>query len=108
MVRPINVMLNQTGLSPKDGSFVASLPLGGLSRQKVAVKDQLLLFDNSAAAINKQPSAVYYYTTGWRLLGDPLAGDRGNDVIPAGTAMLIRKAKAASDTTAFWLNSPTY
>lgn len=108
MTRPVNVTLNQTGLNPNDGSFIASVPSGELRGQKVAVKDQLLLFDNSVAAINKQPSAVYYYTSGWRLLGDPLAGDHGNDVIPAGSAMLIRKAKAASDTTVFWLNAPTY
>jgi uncharacterized protein (TIGR02597 family) len=99
MIRPINVTLNQTGLSPNDGSF--------------AVKDQLLLFDNSVAAIDKQPSAVYYYSAGrgergnWRLFGDAV-GDHGNDAIPAGSAMLLRKAQTASDTTVFWINAPTY
>jgi uncharacterized protein (TIGR02597 family) len=112
MIRPIGVTLNQTGLSPNDGSFVATP--GEIGGEKFAVKDQLLLFDNSVAAINKQPGAVYYYsaawgeTGSWRLVGDPLAGDHGNDLIPAGSAMLLRKAKTASDTTVFWINAPTY
>jgi uncharacterized protein (TIGR02597 family) len=114
MIRPIDVTLNQTGLSPNDGSFMATPPSGEIRAEKGAVKDQLLLFDNSVAAINKQPTAVYYYSAGrgergsWRLVGDPLTGDHGNDVIPAGSAMLLRKAKTASDTTVFWINAPTY
>jgi uncharacterized protein (TIGR02597 family) len=96
MIRPIDVTLNQTGLNPNDGSF--------------SVKDSLFLFDNSVAAFDKQPSAVYYYAGGqrggWRLVDDPLGGDHGDDVIPAGSAMLIRKADSA--TTVFWINAPTY
>jgi uncharacterized protein (TIGR02597 family) len=114
MIRPIEVTLNQTGLSPKDGSFVAT-PGQQIPGQRFAVKDQLLLFDNSVAAFDKQPRAVYYYSdgvgqpaAGWRLLGDLSGGDRGNDVIPAGSAMLIRKAKTASNATVFWLNAPAY
>jgi uncharacterized protein (TIGR02597 family) len=113
MIRPIDVTLNQTGLSPKDGSFIPTLEDQSLG-PRFSVKDQLLLFDNSVAAFDKQPSAVYYYGQGlaqrggWRLFGDPLAGDHGNDVIPAGSAMLLRKAKTASDGTVFWINAPTY
>ena len=45
----------------------------------------------------------------WRLLyGDSLTTDHGGDVIPAGSAILIRKAKTESDTTVFWINAPTY
>ncbi len=114
MLRPIGVTLNQTGLNPNDGSFVATPPAGELQGEKAVLKDQLLLFDNSVAAINKQPTAVYYYSAGrgergsWRLIGDPVGGDHGNDMIPAGSAILLRKAKTATDTTVFWINAPTY
>lgn len=96
MIRPIDVTLNQTGLNPNDGSF--------------SIKDRLFLFDNSVAAFDKQPSVAYYYAEGqrggWRLVDDPWDDDHGDDVIPAGSAMLIRKTD--SNTTVFWINAPTY
>ena len=97
MVRPFDVTLNASGLNPADGSFVAG--------------DQLLLFDNTQIAINKPPSATYFYDVqpnnggGWRLLGDAVT-DHGNDVIPAGTGMVVRKAAKAGAPTVFWTNSP--
>jgi uncharacterized protein (TIGR02597 family) len=114
MIRPIAVTLNQTGLSPSDGSFVATPPSGETRGERLTLKDQLLLFDNSVAAFDKHPSAIYYYSegsgqrAGWKLLGDPLAGPHGDDIIPAGSAMVLRKAKTAADTTVFWINAPTY
>lgn len=112
MIRPINVALKATGLNFADGSFVATIP--ALSpRIPPAIKDQLLVFDNSQAAINKQPSAAYYYfaaysvrDAGWKLVGGGLA-DHGNDAIPAGSGIVIRKAKNATNQT-FWTNAPTY
>lgn len=97
MVRPFGVSLKASGLNPADGSFVTN--------------DQLLLFDNSQALINKAPSFIYYYDTqasigaGWRLTGDAVT-DRGNDVIPPGSAMVVRKASTAGGQTVFWTNSP--
>lgn len=113
MVRPVDVTLNQTGLSPLDGSFVATPPMRETRGAKLALKDELLVFDNSAAAFNKQPSALYYYSegpgkkAGWKLFGDGSA-DHGDDVIPAGSAIVIRKAKTAAGATVFWTNAPTY
>lgn len=89
ILRPWNVALNATGLGPADGSFAAN--------------DQLLLFDNTQAALDKIPSATYYYDTHWRLTGQP-SNDRGNDVIPAGTGFVIRKAATTSGQTALWTN----
>ena len=107
MVRPVDVALNDSGLTPSDGSFVATLPVS------TVLKDQLLLFDNTKVGFNKSPSAIYYYGSGslggvgWKLFGDGLA-DHGNDIVPAGGAIVIRKAVTASGQTAFWTNSPTY
>ena len=114
MVRPVDVTLNASGLSPADGSFVASA-LSPQTRNDsgLALKDQLLLFDNTQVAMGKAPSAVYYYlnavgkAAGWKLAGDGLA-DHGNDVIPAGSAIIIRKARTATPQTVFWTNAPTY
>ncbi len=114
MIRPVDVTLNASGLSPADGSFVASSSSKGIKdKGRITTRDQLLLFDNAQVAMNKSPSAVYYYSDaigkagGWRLSGDGLT-NHNNDVIPAGTAMVIRKARTASNQTVFWLNAPTY
>jgi uncharacterized protein (TIGR02597 family) len=115
MIRPIDVALKATGLNPEDGSFAATTapPLSPRNQDPV-LQDQLLLFDNSQVAINKQPSATYYYfvgfslrNRGWRLVGGT-AADRGNDLILAGSAMIVRKAKNTSAQTSFWTNAPTY
>jgi len=111
MVRPLDVSLNNSGLNPTDGSFVATT----LTR---SFKDQLLVFNNGLATLNKSPSAVYFYSNnvngstnnvGWRLVGDNTT-DHGPDLIPAGSAIIIRKAAngTASPATVFWTNAPTY
>ena len=113
MVRPVDVTLNQSGLGPADGSFVATPPMREIRGPRGALLDQLLLFDNSAAAYDKQPSAIYYYSAGpgklagWKLVGDGSA-DHGDDLIPAGSAIVIRKAKSVGGQTVFWTNAPTY
>ena len=109
MIRPVDVKLNDTGLNPTDGSFVATTDTRSF-------KDELLLFNNSTAALNKSPSAVYFYSNnvngttnnvGWRILGDNTT-DHGNDLVPAGSAMIIRKAGNGAGGIVFWTNSPTY
>ena len=100
MVRPVNVALDATGLNPANGSFGAG--------------DQLLLFNNSQAAFDKSPSAIYTYDTsvgnngvyigGWRLTGDSTpSSDRGADIIPVGTGFVVRKA--AAGLSPFWTNA---
>jgi uncharacterized protein (TIGR02597 family) len=114
MIRPVDVALTATGLTPTDGSFVASTTVNSSKNEsRLSLKDQLLLFDNTQVAMNKTPSAVYYYldaigkAAGWKLSGDGLT-NHNNDVIPAGTALVIRKAKTAGGATVFWTNAPTY
>ena len=92
MIRPVGVSLDATGLAPIDNSFVQN--------------DQLLLFNNARRQLNKHPYRIYTYNDGWRLSTDPI-GDHGKDVIPAGSAMIVRKA-AAPNGPIFWTNSPTY
>ena len=63
---------------------------------------------DATAALNKAPSAIYYYNSGiWKKVG---AGntDVGNDVIPAGYGFIIRKYQSGTGATASWTNPPTY
>ena len=92
MIRPVNVSLDATGLAPIDNTFVQN--------------DQLLLFDNARRQLNKHPSKIYTYNDGWRLSTDP-TGDHGKDVVPAGSAMVVRKVSDPNGSI-FWTNSPTY
>jgi uncharacterized protein (TIGR02597 family) len=91
MVRPVNVALDATGLNPGDSSFVAG--------------DQLVLFNNAVAGIDKSPSAIYTYDTHWRLNGDTSGSDRGADIITSGTGFIVRKAGTASGGQTFWTNA---
>ena len=108
MVRPVGVTLSATGLNPADGSFVATT-------QTRSFQDQLFVFDNSAVAINKSPSAVYFYSNnvngvggiGWRIFGDNTT-DHGNDLVAAGSALIIRKAANGAGLPVYWTNAPTY
>lgn len=85
LVRPVGVALNATGLSSAFGP-----------------SDQLLVFDNAAAAFDKSPSATYFYDTRWRRLGDATLADHGGDVIPQGAGFIVRKV---GGTSTFWTNS---
>jgi uncharacterized protein (TIGR02597 family) len=90
ILRPLDVALNASGLNPGDGSFGAN--------------DQLLLFNNAQAGLDKAPFATYIYSGGWRLSGDNVT-DHGADVIPMGTGFIIRKAATGSPQTFFWTNA---
>ena len=78
------------------------------------MQDQLLFFDNSVVAFNKSSSKAYYYINNM-VNGLPNVGsagaaattDHGNDLIPTGSALIIRKA-ISTGFTAFWQNTPTY
>jgi uncharacterized protein (TIGR02597 family) len=101
VIRPIDVPLNNSGLNPSDGSFVATTSTRNF-------KDELFLYDNSQVGLNKSASYIYYYmNNGWRLFGDAPTTDHGADLILAGSAITIRKATAGGQT-AFWTNTPTY
>ena len=92
MLRPLDMTLDVSGLAPIDNSFVQG--------------DQLLLFDNTQQKIGKQPSKTYTFNDGWRLTTDNL--EHSKDVIPRGSAMLIRKAAKTGAGTVYWMNAPSY
>jgi len=94
---PVDTTLNNLGLS---STFV---PSTAFSRQ-----DQLLVFDNTTPAVNKSPSAVYYYLNGaWRQAGQNSSTDFGTDVIKAGSGFIVRKAVNASGPgVADWVFTP--
>jgi uncharacterized protein (TIGR02597 family) len=103
--RPINTSLNNLGLITSGAFTPSSSPL--------ALQDQLLLVSNSTVGINKSASATYFYYvgtsgTGWRLFGDALTTDHGNDVIPAGQGFTIRKVATNNGATVLWQNPTTY
>jgi len=105
MPRPVAVSLNNTGLNPTDGSFVATASTRSF-------KDQLFVYDNTQVAFNKAPVATYYYISsgsnvGWRLFNDATTTDHGNDLIQPGSAITIRKV-AATGQPVYWTNAPTY
>jgi uncharacterized protein (TIGR02597 family) len=95
LLRPLDVTLNATGLTNADGSFVAG--------------DELHLFNNSTVGYDK-PARVYVRNPSvlngrWTLTGDPSVNDRGNELIPAGTGFMIRKAASGDGLPDFWTNS---
>ncbi len=99
ITRPVGVSLNNMGLI-SSGAFASS-------PNAIALTDQLLVFNNAATGINKSASATYFYSGGvWHTTQDT-SGDHGNDIIPAGSGVIIRKGATAAGT-AYWQNSPTY
>ena len=98
--RPVPVALEDLGIS---GSFAESLTTGPADRV-----DELLVFDNSAAALNKAPAAVYFRSGGnWieDTAGFPLANAT---LIEPSAGLLVRKAAAAADVMLQWPNHPVY
>jgi uncharacterized protein (TIGR02597 family) len=112
MIRPIDVTLLNTGLNPTDGSFAETNSL------RANNGDLLLLFDNTVAGFDKAPSVTYYFLNragrtgtiiGWRNTADSnLNNDYGNALIPAGSALIIRRALKPTNAVVYWTNAPTY
>ena len=101
VIRPIDVKLNDLGLITS-GAFLSS-------PSAVNRIDQLLVFDNAQVAINKSPSATYFYfNAAWRKFGQPVTTDFGTDTIATGTGFIIRKGGTPTGATSLWKNSPTY
>ena len=101
LTRPIDVSLNQTLLF-EGGVFVATTSTR-------SIQDQVLVYDNSLAGINKSASAIYFYmNNAWRLAGGDPSIDYGGVKIPAGSGIVVRKAPSGNGVTNFWANPPTY
>jgi uncharacterized protein (TIGR02597 family) len=101
MIRPLDVSLDDTDLA-MTGSFAPTTSTRN-------IQDELFLYNNYQVAINKSPSATYYYmNNAWRLFGDKPTNDHGTDMIPAGSGLTIRKAPSGSGSTEFWQNTANY
>jgi uncharacterized protein (TIGR02597 family) len=77
------------------------------------VADELLTFDNTVVALNKVPSATYYYCSG--ASGQPAGWyETGNATTPVtlsftpGQGFIIRKAALVAAQTLFWTGVPPY
>lgn len=101
ITRPLPVALRDLNLIAS-GAFTPTTSIRN-------IQDQLALYNNGVAGINKSPSpnADYFYMNGiWQHLGGT-GSDAGSDTIPIGAAILIRKT-GTTGSTAFWVNQPTY
>ena len=101
MIRPIGVTLANCGLNTADGSFVPTVATRSL-------KDELFLYDNNVAQINKPPSTIYIYAEGMWQNTATIGTNSNTDMLPAGAAIMIRKAATTTGSSVFWTNSPTY
>lgn len=98
--RPADVSLAASGLA---SGFVASAGTGALAR-----RDQLLVFDNSIRGFNKSAARTYFMVgTQWRKVG-AVNDDASADVLPAGSALIVRKYQTAGGAIANWTNQPNY
>lgn len=102
LLRPANVSLNQLALGGT-AAFVESI--GTLVNER---RDELLVYDNTAALLNKTPSATYYRHSGiWKKVNSGNT-NFGTTVIPMGAGIVVRKYATATGATVFWNNTQPY
>jgi uncharacterized protein (TIGR02597 family) len=90
------------GIYQVGGAFLGSA--GTLPAQR---RDQLFVFDNTSASVNRAPSKIYFYvtsTSNWReaTTGFPVADDV--EIAPS-SAILIRKYQTGTGATMVWTHS---
>jgi uncharacterized protein (TIGR02597 family) len=102
LMRPVPVQLADLDLD-------ATAFLDSASAALVDRKDEVLVYDNLSAALNKTPSKIYFR------VGGQWFEDAGGTHLPAGTAsippsnaLVIRKAATATPRALVWVNSPRY
>jgi uncharacterized protein (TIGR02597 family) len=98
VMRPTPMSLNESGLIAS-GAFRAS--------SGFTTSDQLFVFDNTVAQLNKAAAASYTYSNGaWRRFG--VTGDAGADIVfTPGAGVIIRKARNSSGATSVWTSPAT-
>lgn len=99
--RPVDMRLDQMSLITS-GAFLSSS--NGQLRNR---KDELLVFNNAVALVNRIPSATYYHTGGnWLSQAD---GSISNgSILPAGAGFVIRKAQTTDGASVMWNSLPIY
>lgn len=63
--------------------------------------DEILVFDNSQIAKNKAPSAIYYFNSFWRKVGETSV-NHNTSTIPVGAALIVRKKQGALSQVVDW------
>jgi len=109
---PVSVTLASSNLQ-QSGAFLASTGFIGAQRG-----DQLFVFDNTVATINRASVATYYYYggsnsggPGWRLAGDPNGNTAIHDndaIFQPGNGYIIRKKATTSPQSVIWTFAPAY
>ncbi|AHF94351.1 hypothetical protein OPIT5_13020 [Opitutaceae bacterium TAV5] len=98
--RPMELRLDQLGL---ENAFVPSNGTLGLQR-----RDEVLVFDNEAASLNKAPSRSFFRTgNNWveSTSGFPVSNDY---IIPVGAGLVIRKYPTTDGGVSYFTNNPLY
>jgi uncharacterized protein (TIGR02597 family) len=101
LVRPVPVKLSELDLG---AVFTESASNDSGNRA-----DELLVYDNVAAAVNKQPSATYFRVSGeWREDDGGTFPNADNTTVLPSTGLVVRKAATTGGETLRWLNTPRY
>lgn len=99
--RPVPVKVGELDLEPPAFAESASTDPGDRA-------DELHVYDNTVAAVNRQASTIYFRVSGqWFRdeAGFPVGND---DEIAAGAGLMIRKAPTATGGKVVWMNTPRY
>ena len=102
-VRPVPVKLRNLDLEAPAFSESASTAISDR-------KDELHVFDNTASAINRKASAIYFRVGGQWVESDqsqsfPIADDVE---IGPGAGLMVRKVSTADGAQTVWINTPRY
>lgn len=98
--RPTPLTLGELGISGTPAFETSTLPFGA------GIRDQILIYNNSATGQNKAPADTYFFFSGeWRKFGE--AGDFTDvPVIPAGEGFVIRRVSGTASTDKWTAPSP--
>ncbi|MCB1231920.1 MAG: TIGR02597 family protein [Verrucomicrobiae bacterium] len=101
--RPVPVKLQDLDLAPP--AFEESATTDSADR-----RDELHVFDNTVAALNRRASAVFIRIAGhWVEDDDGQTFPDADDLeIDAGAGLMIRKAATNDGATTVWVNTPRY
>lgn len=99
---PLSMQLAQDTTLEQLGLIEQSAFLSSVSNLLSGRRDQLLVFSNVGSVVNRAASAVYFYNSYWRQVGDA-SPNRGSTVLPAGSVVVVRKYPTAVATISDWV-----
>lgn len=101
ITRPVDLKISELGLEP---SFVDSM---SLVTDKQHLRDRLIVFSFTPLGTPGTAKAYFHYANNWyeNAPGTPIAN---NQIIPAGSGLIVRKYWTSIPSTTFWANVATY